>query len=294
MPLLFSCSGKPSGPEQTPKPETQATVEWKESQGVINKSTPYPMVTKCELDTITGEFGRRIFTSMAGTTPLPTPVFKFSLKSLRLLLEVQKLSGVASPLMLVHYGLDGHDQMTYGIAFTNATGLNDKFVIPDAFYIPNNSNDLAPYIGIVPWMDVFASKYTAEAPNAKVFIKRTNAAIEPYDPKVHTRFVTFRSSKVLDFIEDNTPPATGTSLVADVIEIVSYAHLKSAAGEYHHGIAFVPWSGSTRMVDDVPTRQRFALRALDLGSPCPQNCEKFEEAYKGMDVPGCPERVMLK
>lgn len=288
--VISSCDTKNNDNDQSTE-TTSTSQAIQESQGVINKSTPYPMVTDCELNKVTTLFDQHVSRSSTGLPPLTRPTFKFSLKSLRERIEAQIRSNVPSPLMLVHYGLDENGSLTYGIGFTNATGINDKFEVPNTFFVLNDRRELEEYIGVIPWREAFGKKYTS---GTDVFIKRSaSGGFESYDSTMHNRFVVFRTAKVLDFIEDNTPAATGTSLVADSIEIASYAHLKNK-DEYHHGIALVPWSGTIRMVDNIPTRDRFAMRALDLGSPCPQNCDLFQEKYMGQQVPGCPERIMLK
>jgi hypothetical protein len=246
--------------------------------------TQYPMVTACELDKIEQEFDNRVF-STAGGAKLDRPSFKFTLQSLKDLLENQEHPSKSTALVMVHYGSDAQGAMTYGIGLTHASHANMAFATPTVFYVPQNQV-LAAWTGAGTWMSQIGSKYTAPSPGQNVFIKRNHASgIEPFDPNEHAYFVMFETHKILQFMNDNLSSSSGH--VADMVELVSYAHLRDAEDHYH-GVAFVAWDDTLRMVDDVESRKGFDMRAMDLGTPCPQNCNPFVSLYKGERVPNCP------
>ena len=287
--LLAACGGgeeprtqQMDGVRHTAPPvkqlEVQELLTGKEGLEVL--TMPNPNVSLCELNVVEPAFNTRVFRDAAGTQLIERPMYRFTIASLRTQLPPACDDGLG--LLMVHYGLTPQHRMTYGLARICAeTTEPHAFFDPTDFYTPDGSGNLTRWTGGLgqTWMSEFGDDYKATGAGANVFLKRTADTITAFNPAQDTHYVLFQRSRVQELIDDN-PTATH-------IEIVSYAHLKNA-NTYHHGVVLLASDASGRMINDGPPTSPYSMRGLNLGSPCPANCNRFAVPTAGEPVPGCP------
>lgn len=250
--------------------------------------TPLPAVTLCQLTKVENAFDSRVFRDPRGKVKLERPSYIFSVSSLHDLIATRACTD-STALLLIRYGLDPLMRMTYGVTVTCAApGGQQPFIEPDIHYMPDANLHLRAWSGPPgqTWKGTYGDVYTKVTGGANVFIKRgTGSTIFPFDPTKDTRYTTLAMNRVLDFLDHNEHHAGARS--ATHVELVSFAHLK-AAGHYHHGVVLVARDAQGRMIDNTSWPYTYAMRGLDLSTPCPDYCSTFTLLNTGMAVSGCP------
>ncbi len=264
---------KPSLPEASPLPAPLM---------------PLPAVTLCQLNKVEPAFDSRVFRDAQGKKKLERPSYIFSIGSLRDLIATRPCTD-STALLLVRYGLDPLMRLTYGVTVTcAATGGSQPFQEPIVHHMPDGGLHLRAWTGApgATWKGTYGDVYTKVTGGANVFIKRgTGSTIYAFDPTRDTYYMTFAMNRVLAFLNDNEFNAGARS--ATHVELVSYAHLK-VAGHYHHGVMLVARDQQGRMIDNASWPHTYAMRGLNMGTPCPDYCSTFTLLNTGPAVSGCP------
>lgn len=294
---LVACSGQPETSEEQAvhhldqEQEAEALrVQEAEEKAYLELLTPDPPVNLCELTAIDDEFDKRIFRNATGTLKLKRPTYKFTAASLRHLLESSTCQAANSTVLVIRYGLDSNMELTYGLGLSCAAFGGDRtFPDPTDYYTVDNKVlvrwDPAAHGGKT-WVQEFGDRYTEHSTAHNVYIERKlgDNTNYPYDPVVDTRYMTHTVDRVLSFLQDNEHSETGKQLTD--VELVSYCELRTA-DIYHHGVALLGWAGNDRMLDGLQHANDFDMRAANLGSPCPENCNLLKVPVVGHSVPGC-------
>lgn len=272
----------------TEQPEQSLLQQKVDEAKFLADMTPDPPVNACEYQVIEQEFDKRIFRNALGTVKLKRPTFKFTVESLRNMLNASNCPGRTSTLLLIHYGLDEDMELTYGLGTTCAQFQGDRpFEMPSDFYTVTSGafTRWDPAQGGT-WLQVFGNKYTEQITAHNVYINRQvgSSTNFPYDALMDTRYMVYPVDRVLSFLQDNEHSSTGKQITH--VELVSYAALRDRQ-TYHHGVALLAWAGNEMMLDGSPHTNEFDMRAANLGSPCPQNCNKFVVRSTGLSIPGC-------
>lgn len=240
-----------------------------------------PPLTDCDLDTMTRAFDEHVFKNDR-VTPLPRKSIKFKRSEFEPRFHNFSIPKNTMPLVAVHYGLDFSGYVTCGIGFCWASIEDFKISPAKKYYeVLNDGTFATPPLDASEWLSAYGNRYTDTfAPS--VFIRRTSGAVpDTFRMEVDTRIMYLEATRVSRFLLDNPS--------ADVLELVSYSDWKKG-DIFHHGVALVPWEGSIRHVgraDQDPNS--FKMRALDLGSPCPENCAEFRPRYDRQVVVCPPE-----
>lgn len=247
---------------------------------------PAPAVTLCQLTAVEGAFDSRVFRNASGKKQLERPTFQFSISSLRSFIASRPCTD-STALLLVRYGLTSQFKMTYGLAITCAVPSGTQpFTEPTIHHVPNGGLHLAPWSGASgqTWKGTFGNVYAKVAGGANVYIKRS-ANIQAFDPAKDTYYVTFSITRVQEFLDHNEDHAGARR--ATHVELVSYADPK-ATDHYHHGVMLVARDEQGRMIDDATWPHTYAMRGLNLSTPCPDHCCTFMLLTTGLGVSGCP------
>lgn len=253
---------------------------------------PNPAINACQLKEIEEEFDERIFSDDQGTVPLPRPKFKVKASSLLTLLKNgNEACGGDLSALLIHYGLDNEGGLTYGLAMICADD-DLKFTLPSVFYVPDGNLELIPWVppagSTETWISTFGAKYTAHPTGHNVFLRKTPNGndVDAFSYSTDVRFMVQSEERVRQLIQNNSS-STGPKI--SEVELVSFAHQHENNGNFFHGVCMVGVNEYGRAIGNGPTTMAnpLLLRAVDLGSPCPQNCDVFNAAFAGVDVPGC-------
>jgi hypothetical protein len=239
-----------------------------------------PPLSDCDLDVMSRAFDAHVFMNATGT-PLPRKSIKFKRSEFESRFRNFKIPENTMPLVAVRYGLDFSGYVTCGIGFCWADIADRKVVAAKRYYeVLSDGTFDSPPLDSSDWISAYGSRYTNPS---SVFISRNlGETPQPFVMDVDTRIMYLEAYRVSQFLLDNPS--------ADVLELVSYSDLKRITTNengvvlsrniYHHGVAMVPWLGSARQVGrDDQDPDSFTMRALDLGSPCPENCAKFRSRY---------------